>query len=300
MLKTSHLQCFVAVAEELHFGRAAVRLGMTQPPLTRQIQLLEKELGCELLSRGTRSVDLTSAGRLFLPEAQRILRLIEAASANARDASDGRQGTIGCGFTAASAYDYLPGLVHKIAEHLPRASLVMREMVSARQVAALESGELDIGLLRPPLDPATYHWRVVVREPMILALPRGHQLLSRRAVYWRDLDRQPLLMYDARDARYFYDLVVSRCVSEGAYPRYVQHLSQIHTILSLVRTGLGVAVVPASARILNVAGVEYRDFSDAQPSVAELLMAWRIDSRNPLVPLVVDLAVSPEGAEKAA
>jgi DNA-binding transcriptional LysR family regulator len=236
MLETSHLRCFVAVAQELHFGRAAARLNMTQPPLSRQIQLLERALGCEVFTRNSRSVILTPAGAALLPDAQRILRLLENASKGARDVAAGRRGTVNCGFTAASAYRFLPALVGRIKVELPDASLMLREMVSKRQIAALDAGELDVGLFRPPVDRTSYQSRMVAREDLVLALPRDHHLLARSSLSWRDVDRQDMLMYDPRDAHYFYDLLASRFVQEGIFPNYVQHLTQIHTILSLVRS----------------------------------------------------------------
>lgn len=287
MLETSHLQCFVAVAQELHFGRAAARLHMTQPPLSRQIQLLERALGCEVFIRNSRSVTLTPAGLALLPEAQRALRLLETAAKSARDVAAGRRGTVSCGFTAASAYQFLPVLVRRMKRALPDASLLLREMVSKRQIAALDASELDVGFLRPPIERGSYDMRMVAEEDMVLAAPRGHRLLSQEAVAWRDLDGEDTLMYDPTDARYFYDLLLSRFLREGIHTNNVQHLTQIHTILSLVRSGVGLAVVPASARILDISDVEYRVFSDRQRTVAQLMVVWRRDCRNPLVPAIV-------------
>jgi DNA-binding transcriptional LysR family regulator len=149
MFELSQLRCFVATAEELHFGRAAQRLNMTQPPLSRQVQLLERILGVTLLDRTSRSVRLTPAGRAFLLEARRILRLAESAALATRRIASGDAGQIAIGFTAASGYNFLPQLVILSNARLPNADLTLREMVTREQVEALLTGRIDIGLVRP-------------------------------------------------------------------------------------------------------------------------------------------------------
>lgn len=292
MLETNHLRCFVTVAEELHFGRAAVRLNMTQPPLSRQIQLLERALKCELFFRNSRSVQLTQAGQTFLPEARRILRLIENAAKSALDISSGRRGVARCGFTASAAYEFLPRLVRALKEKLPDVTLNLREMVSRDQVVALDTGEIDIGLTRAPIDLSGYENGTVSRERLMLALPRNHPLLQNSTVSWRDLHQQDMLMYEPREGQYFYNLVSSRLTLDDIYPNFVQHLSQIHSILALVRAGVGVAVVPAGARLMEMSGIEYREFSDRQVLTAELLVVWHPETRNPLVPAIAEVARS--------
>lgn len=292
MLETSHLRCFVAVAEELHFGRAASRLNMTQPPLSRQIQLLEHALKCDLFLRNSRSVQLTHAGANFLPEAQRILRLIEQASRTTLDVAGGRRGTARCGFTAAAAYEFLPNLIRMLKERAPEARLSLREMVSGAQLAALDGGEIDISLTRGPVDTKIYNQRAVWRERLVVALPKGHPLASRRTIAWRDLNRQDLLMYESREGRYFHTLISSRMALEDIHPTVVQQLSQIHSILSLVRAGVGIAVVPASAMIMAFSDVEFREFGDRNVVTAELLVVWHAENRNPLVPTIADVALA--------
>jgi len=290
MLETSHLRCFVAVAEEMHFGRAAAKLNMTQPPLSRQIQLLERALRADLFLRTSRSIQLTRAGANFLPEAQRILRLIETASKGVEDISLGLRGEARLGFTASAAYAFLPTLVRAMKRELPEVSLNLREMVSGDQLAALAADKIDIGLLRATRDLSSYGRRTVARDRLICALPAGHRLASKAAIRWRDLHRQEMLMYNEREGRYFHNLVLSRLTLEDIYPSFMQHLSQIHTMLSLVGAGLGVAVVPASAKLLGISGVEYRDFSDLPALISELLVVWHSEDRNPLVGAISRIA----------
>lgn len=290
MIEISHLRCFVAVAEELHFGRAAARLNMTQPPLSRQIQLLERSLGCELFLRTSRSVVLTEAGVSFRPEAERILRLLENASNTTRSIASGRSGTLRCGFTAATAYRFLPELIRAVKAQIPEASLDLHEMVSGRQIEALDTGEIDLGLLRPPIDLARFNSRLIARETLVLAVPTGHVLAQKAVADWQDLKGVEFIMYDSLHAKYFHNQVATCFAAEQVEPKIVQRLTQIHSILSLVRAGVGVAVVPASAQFLGTADVEYRRFSEERFAFAELCAVWRGANRNPLAPLVVGIA----------
>ena len=149
MFEISQLRCFVAVAEERHFGRAAKRLNMTQPPLSRQIRLLEHSVGVTLLERSSRAVTLTAAGQAFLPEATRILRLAQEAAVKTRRTAKGEQGSLSIGFSSASGYSLLPAVVRAIRQACPDVALTIKELVSTAQVEALNAGEIDLGLMRP-------------------------------------------------------------------------------------------------------------------------------------------------------
>src|SRR6516165_2250826 len=149
MFEISQLRCFVAVGEELHFGRAAQRLNLTQPPLSRQIRLLEHQVGTQLLERTSRVVRLTAAGKAFFPDAARILRLAEEAASTAQRIAKGEKGSIAIGFTAAFGYGVLPEIVRRLRERAPGISLTLKEMVTGSQLEALHSGQLDVGLMRP-------------------------------------------------------------------------------------------------------------------------------------------------------
>jgi DNA-binding transcriptional LysR family regulator len=286
----SHLRCFVAVAEELHFGRAAQRLNMTQPPLSRQIQVLERILDVTLLERTSRMVQLTRAGASFLPEAQRILRQTDLAVAIARRVDSGKIGTLRIGFTAATVYSFLPSLVTACQIQLPEIGLVLNEMVTKDQIEALLSGQLDIGLMRPPISRSELSSLKVLAEPLVAAVPVGHRLAEAETVAAEDLHGEPFIMYSSLDARYFHDVLVSHFAETGVLPRYVQHLVQIHSILALVRAGVGVTLAPASAAALRYEGVVFKPFKSASPKMIELYLVWRRDIDNPLVRHVVELA----------
>jgi DNA-binding transcriptional LysR family regulator len=292
MFDLSQLRCFVTVAEEMHFGRAAARLNMTQPPLSRQIQVLEHIIEAKLLDRTSRSVRLTAAGRSFLPEANRILKLAESASQAARRIAMGKTGSIKIGFTAAAAYGFLPELIAACRTRLPEVDLSLKEMVSSDQLEALVSGQIDAGLLRPPVARSELVSARVVAEPLLVAAPDGHPFAAAKSVFLKDLDDQPFVMYSPYESRYFYDLLVTQFTRADILPRYVQHLSQIHSILAMVRAGLGLAIVPAAAAGLNFSGVQLRPLrlGAPEPAPVELFMVWRRDDESPLLPSLIEIA----------
>nr|WP_251142371.1 LysR family transcriptional regulator [Streptomyces sp. COG19] len=249
MFTLSQLESFVAVAETLHYGRAAERLSMTQPPLSRRIQLLERELGVHLFDRSGRSVRLTAAGQAFLGDARRILGLTEQAALSVRRTLAGEIGTVALGFTASAAHSVLDGIVGAIHTELPGVGLVLRERVSGAQLEELRSGELDLGLVRPPVPGTGIAYRSLHRESLLLATPADHPLAAPdRAPHVRDLDGEPFVMYSPAEARYFYEVLVGVFRQVEIVPHYVHYLSQVHTILALVRAGLGLALVPRAGR----------------------------------------------------
>jgi DNA-binding transcriptional LysR family regulator len=289
MFDLIQLRCFVAVAEALHFGRAAERLNMTQPPLSRQIQILERILEVKLFERTSRSVRLTPAGRSFLPEARRLLRLAEAAALSAKRTARGEAGSVSLGFTAVSGYGFLTKLIPDFRARLPDIDLELKEMVTADQVEALVGGRIDVGLLRPPVDRRTFKSFRVVCEPLLLAVPSDHPLADAETPTLADLDRQPLVMYSPYESRYFYDLLAAIFAEADISPQYVQHISQIHSVLALVRAGLGAALVPKAAENLHFQGVVLRAINAGRSHPVELYAAWRPQNSNPSMPLLLDL-----------
>ena len=289
MFELSQLRCFVAAAEELHFGRAAERLHMTQPPLSRQIQILERILGVQLLQRTSRVVQLTPAGRTFLPEARRILHLAESAAVSTRRTAAGEAGSVAIGFTAAAGYSFLPQLITVARQRLPGVDFILQEMVTAEQVEALASHRIDVAFLRPPVRREFESIRVL-REPLLAALPADHRLARGRLPTLGDFDHQPLITYSPYEARYFYDLLAAIFAKAGVAPQYVQHMSQVHAILALVRAGLGAALVPAAAASLRFEGVALRPIETRPARPVELFLVWERNNDNPALPAFVDLA----------
>ncbi|RTL49149.1 MAG: LysR family transcriptional regulator [Bradyrhizobiaceae bacterium] len=290
MFELNQLVCFVTLAEELHFGRAAKRLMMTQPPLSRQIQLLEHQIDAKLFDRTSRSVRLTIAGDRFLPEARRVLRLAESASTLAKKVALGSTGSLRVGFTAASAYDFVPRLVTACLAELPNVDLSLKEMVTGDQLEALGSEEIDIGFIRPILVRSGIDSTKVFAEGLQAAIPSAHPLARKRQLTLKDLDDQPFIMYSPHESRYFYELIVGQLAQANVHPRYVQYLGQIHSVLSLVRAGLGLALVPQSASGLHLDNVTMRPITLRSKAPAEVHAVWRRDDRSPLVPTVVSIA----------
>jgi DNA-binding transcriptional LysR family regulator len=267
-------------------------LNMTQPPLSRQIQILERILGVKLLQRGNRLVRLTPAGQSFLTEARLILKLTESAALLARRVAEGKAGSVNIGFTAASSYSYVPELVAACRQQLPDVELILKEMVSGDQLKRLGAGEIDIGLLRPPIPRTGLQFFRVKAEPMIAAVPAGHRLARAATIGLSDLAAEPFIMYAPYEARYFHDLLVELFSRAALAPVYIQHLAQIHSILAIVHSGVGVALVPEAAENLQFSGVALRPLADPQQRAAELYFVWRDDNDNPLLPVIAAIARS--------
>lgn len=288
MFSLVQLECFVAVAEELHFGAAAGRLQMTQPPLSRQIQLLERELGTLLFSRTSRKVALTPAGAALLPGARRLLDLSAKTATDVRRVAGGASGAITIGYTAMAAQSTLPTLMRRIKEEMPQVTVILRELFSADQMDELLKGTIDLGLLRPLVARTGIAMRPLVSEPLLAAVPDSHPLaLSGEPVPLRRLAREPFLMYSPSVARYFHDLVLTLFVTAKVQPEIVHYAGQVQTLLSFVHAGLGVALVPASAALVRPADVALLPLESGTGAdafnVVKLDVAWNEDSANPVV-----------------
>ncbi len=281
------LECFVAVAEELHFGRAATRLCMTQPPLSRQIQLLEAHVGVQLLERSSRVVHLTAAGDRFLRDARHILAYAQRAVQVAQRTATGEAGHIKLGFTAVSGYRLMPALVMRAKRMLPTLDIELREMVSGELSRLLLAGELDVVLSRqiPRMAGVSHH--LIDREPLVLAMTPDCPLAEHASVPLEALDQFAFIAYEPGASRYFHERITGAFALLNVSPRVVQRASQTHTLLTLVRAGLGVGIVPDSARELCPAGVVFRPLRQDH-LVAEIFIVWRTVHDNPALALFLD------------
>lgn len=284
---------FVAVAEELHFGRAAERLRMTQPPLSRQIQLLEKEVGAELFDRSNRTVKLTRAGRAFLLDARRLLQQAERAALSVRRVSAGTGGVLRLGFTGASVHSGLPRILAAARAALPDVDVELREMVTMDQVEALSEGALDLGMVRPPVTRPDLVTRTFVREGLIAAIPAAHPLAADPgALPVSELHGADMVMHAPVEARYFHELVTSVLHAAAVVPVVTQYMTQVHSILALVNLGWGVALVPESAAGMRFDQVTYRPLAEVGARV-ELDLVWRQGNENPaMARLMPELAAA--------
>ncbi|MDH0735065.1 LysR family transcriptional regulator [Achromobacter spanius] len=289
------LECFIAVAEELHFGRAAERLCMTQPPLSRQIQLLEQDLGVTLFERNSRQVLLSAAGRHFLRDARHLLEFSARAAATARRTSGGEAGHITLGFTAVASYRLMPSMIMRARKLLAGVEIQLRETVSTDLDRLLLARELDVILARSVPQQAGIESRLIEREPLVLALPAGSPLCEHDAVPLRLLQGQPFVLYSPREGKYFYDRIVGAFGLADVQPDYVQRAGQTHTLLALIRAGLGVGIVPDSARELRFEGVEFRPIGQRN-LYADMYLAWHAQHDNPALDAFLQRVVDVDGA----
>ncbi|MEG9518462.1 LysR substrate-binding domain-containing protein [Saccharopolyspora indica] len=282
-----HLQAFVAVAEELNFRRAAVRLHMSQPPLSQQIKRLEHEIGVPLLRRTTRQVALTAAGEAFLREARKTLESAEAAPRLARQAAAGEIGTVRLGFSGQTSYQVMLLIVRKFRERYPDVRFeILSPLYGGELVDRIHQQEVDAGLLRLPVPTEGLRVRELERHPLAVALPEHHRLVG-RGVGMADLRGEPVISYPTNRGSVVNQLVQAACLRHGFSPRFVQEAPDTHTILSLVGAGSGIGLVPATAGHLKVPGVVLVPVHDAPP--VPLALVWRADDANPALAGLIGL-----------
>jgi DNA-binding transcriptional LysR family regulator len=288
-MELRHLRYFVTVAEELHFGRAAQRLHLSQPPLSMQIKALEQELGARLLERTQRRVALTPAGEVFLKEAREILSRVEQATANAQRAARGEVGELTIGFVTIADYNLLPQTLSTFRACHPGIRLILREATSDVQLQQLIDQRMDVGFIVPPVTDERLAVLPLLREPLVAALPAQHRLARRRGplelARLRDL---PFILFPRHMAQGLYDGIVSFCRQAGFSPRVEQEAVQMQTIVSLVSSGLGVALIPASLRHLARTGVVYRTLRETGPST-EIALAWRVGDERAALQRFLDV-----------
>lgn len=280
-MELRHLRYFAAVAETCHFGRAAERLHMAQPALSQAIRQLEAELGAVLLTRTTRQVSLTPAGEFMYDEARRLLRQIDDAVTGVRRVADGRKGLVRVGFTGTAAFTQLPRFARALQQHLPEVALdVHADMLTPAQSSGLRDGSLDLAVLRPPVTGGGLEVRTIEIEPLVLALPADHRLVAEPVISLADLATEDFVIYSGKNSA-VNEAVLRACREAGFTPRREHEAAGTAVLLPLVAAGLGIAVVPGSVRAVPLAGVIFRELTDA--GSIELALAWRRDDPSALV-----------------
>ncbi|PXY30233.1 LysR family transcriptional regulator [Prauserella sp. PE36] len=289
-MELRYLTSFVAVAEELHFGRAAKRLRMAQPPLSQQIRQLEKELGVQLFERNTRSVRLTSAGESFLEPVRRVLDDLDIATRAAKAAGRGEYGRVSVGFAGASSHESLPLLTRAVRAAQPGLELVMKGQTYANvALARVADGSLDLGFVRLPVTLPGVEARVIDEEEVVCALPSDHPLARQEAIAIGDLAEEPFVSFPANAGSTVRDATVRICAEAGFNPRVVQEAPDSWTILALVAAGVGVTLTLSSCQHIQQTGLVYRPL--AGPGVRlQAALAWRRD--NPSAALRTVLAIA--------
>jgi DNA-binding transcriptional LysR family regulator len=294
-LELRQLRYFVAVAEENHFGRAATRLHMTQPPLSQAIQSLEAILGTALFERTRRSVALTPAGEALLPEARRLLQSAAALPDLVRRAASGQSGLMTLSFVSTADYSVLPPLLREFRECFPHVQIDLREATTDVQLEDLMAGRIDAGLLIPPLPDKALtdlKYMTVLSEPLVLAVPHGVQALQGKNI--TDLKALkaatdlPLIIFPRRIAPAFHDTILACFRDAGLTPRIGQEAIQMQTIVGLVSAGMGIALVPQSVSNLKRPGVDYKSLA-RHTALVETGLAWRKDNRSPVLHSFLEL-----------
>jgi DNA-binding transcriptional LysR family regulator len=278
-MELRHLRYFVAVAEELHFRRAADRLHMSQPPLSQQIRALEEELGVTLLERTQRRVTLTAAGAAYYERAREILDAVEDASRLVKRVNRGEVGRLAVGFVGSAMYSLVPEALGAFAARYGEVDLHLRELTTAAQLRQLESGQIDVGFIRPASDRPGLAFETVEREPVVVALPESHPLAQGRVVDLEQLAGETLVLLGREDSPGVRDSLAG---ATELVRGDVQEVREMQTVIALVRAGVGISLVPGSVRALAREGVVYRELPADGPTV-ELAMAWRAEDRSPVL-----------------
>jgi DNA-binding transcriptional LysR family regulator len=282
-MELRHLRYFVAVAEELHFHRAATRLHISQPPLSQQIRALERELGVTLLARNRRRVALTAAGAGFLEDARAILASVERAAEHARAIARGSQGTLSIGFVGSAMFSpTLPDMLREFRTGHPGVDLVLRELPTTAQLTALLAGELDVGVIRGPVElDGQLELMTIQRERLVAAVPADHPLASRRRLRAEELRGESFVILARREAPGLYAGLATAMREVGGLPEDVLEVAEMQTIISLVAGGFGVSLVPASVGQVDRSGVVFLPFAGPMPTI-ELAVAWRTGPGTPV------------------
>jgi DNA-binding transcriptional LysR family regulator len=281
-MELRHLRYFVAVAEELHFRRAAERLHISQPPLSHQIRQLEEELDVQLLERSRRRVELTAAGEAFYARAREILDAVDDAGRQARRVQRGEVGRLSVGFVGSAVYSVLPEILQAFRVQRDGVDLRLRELTTAAALDQLESGRIDVGFVRPQSPPRPgIAVETILREEIVVALPESHRLAGRDRLALGELAGEPLVLLTRTGSPGVRDVLEAATARFGGEEQLVQEAAEVQTVIGLVAGGVGFSLVPDSVRSLTRRGVVYREIVDA-PSI-ELVLAWRGEDRSPVL-----------------
>lgn len=279
-MELRHLRYFVAVAEELSFRRAAERLHLAQPPLSSQIKALEDELGARLFDRSTRSVKLTAPGRVLLEEARAVLLGAERAEQSVRRAQGGLVGTLRIGVLAPTATPRLARILSSFREKFPGVQFSLFEMTSVEQIQRLRADEIDVGLLRPPLEFPELQHVFVEESSMVLAMPAGHRLAGIKRIKWSDFDGEPLVIIHPALQHGYYDKFLELCAKAGAKPVVAQYANDVHSKMWLISAGFGISPTTETMAELKRPGLVFRRLPPGLPLV-QTLLAWKGSNSSP-------------------
>ncbi|MPQ69702.1 MULTISPECIES: LysR family transcriptional regulator [unclassified Pseudomonas] len=282
-----HLWLFLAVAEEQNFGRAAKRLGMSQPPLSEQIQVLEQALKVTLFERSRRGAKLTPVGAAILPAVRKFAEQLERLELAVEEAVAGQSGLLTIGAISTAMFDVLPGLIEQLKREYPHLTVSVREIDSVEAVPALEAGDIDLAFARLDGDlGASIRSLPLTEDRLVVALPVDHPLASRSRISLSSLANEALVMFSRKVSPVYFDNLIATCRASGFSPRVLHEVRSVASQIAFVSYGQGIALVPASLKKLAPANVVFRPLSQ-KLQVVTTAMAWNTSRPHPLVEALV-------------
>lgn len=278
-MELRHLRYFVTVAEELHFGRAAERLQMTQPALSKQIAGLEKELNVQLFARTKRTVQLTLAGQVLFEQAKDLLSQVDEIIQLVKRTASGEEGTLTIGFTATAASTVLPALVRRFRARCPKVELTLLELCTEAQVKSLNKRQIDLAFLHPPIDERGLNLHPILEEDFLAVLPKQHSLLKYNRIPFAAFSGESFIIHPRHEGPVLYDKFIQLCLQSGFQPRIVKETSSLQPRVCLVASGMGITFVPETQALVGT-DVICRRLADC-PIKLQCAAAWRQDSTAP-------------------
>jgi DNA-binding transcriptional LysR family regulator len=290
-MELRHLRYFLAVAEDLHFGRAAERIHIAQPPLSQQIKQLETEIGVQLFKRTKRNVELTEAGKVFQREAYAVLERLDKGVLKAQLADRGEAGWIGIAFLSSINYEVLPNVIRKFRNHYPNIEMFLQEKNDADQNQALLERRVHVGFTRFPIANEELESKVILRENVIIAMPASHPLANKPKIRLADLANESFIMFSQNQPSAYADYLSRLCAEAGFQPRVVQNVGEMQTAIGLVAAEIGIIAVPSSIQNLKREGVVYRSLDNLNATI-EITVQYRKDETSPVLQRFLEIVNS--------
>ncbi|WP_408007390.1 LysR family transcriptional regulator [Pseudalkalibacillus sp. A8] len=281
-MELRHLKYFTMIAEELHFGRAAKKLNISQPPLSQQLKQLENELQVKLFHRTNRSVELTEAGKLFLEKVYNIFNYLDYACEETRSIDRGEIGELTLGYSGSAVFDLLPTIIHSCNQHFPSLTLDLKQLTTSEQIKALEERKIQVGLLVPPIESPNLITETIREEKLVVCLPKNHLLAQGRTqIDARELAMENFIMPPKQEGHGYYDAIKNIFEDASFTPNIVQTAKEQHTMVSLVAAGIGIVIVPEYTQFIKLDDVVYLPFNKHYPKITA--MTWHKENKQPVV-----------------